>query len=168
MIVAGGGGGADAYTQDDSDGSGGYGGGETAGDAICNGQMAPDVAGAGQTGDEKFFGQGENVLEKWNEVAGESVAGSWKAIGGGGGGWYGGRVAAEDFCGGAGGSGFVFKSLEQEAVKALRDKYKVSEQYILSNARTYAGNEEFLSPDGTMETGHKGNGVVRITLLKDY
>lgn len=167
VIVAGGGGGADVYTQDDSDGSGGYGGGEVAGNGLCAGNASADIAGADQKGDEALFGKGENVVDAWKAVGGTGT-GSWKAIGGGGGGWYGGRAANDDNCGGAGGSGFVFTSLDQKAVSDLNGKYMLGEKYLLKNARTVGGKDEFPSTDGKMERGHKGNGAVRITLLKAY
>lgn len=62
-------------------------------------------------------------------------------IGGGGGGWYGGS----DCYGGGGGSGHIKEGL---------------------TGQTIAGTETFLSPDGTEETGHTGNGCARITLLR--
>lgn len=36
----------------------------------------------------------------------------------------------------------------------------------LTNAKTIRGDQEFLAPDGTTETGHVGNGYARITLIK--
>lgn len=67
----------------------------------------------------------------------------------GGGGYYGGGCFAKNgstACG-AGGSGYV------DTVK-------------LTNAQTIAGNTSFISPTGTNETGHAGNGYIRITVIE--
>ncbi len=64
----------------------------------------------------------------------------------GGGGYYGGGALADNGSNaqGFGGSGYVGS---------------------LTNARTVAGNQSFLSPSGTMETGHSGNGHARISYV---
>ena len=71
--------------------------------------------------------------------------------GGGGGGLYGGLAPQKQGnltnCPGGGGSGYV-------NTKLLND-----------NAKTIAGNQTFLSPSGTSETGHAGNGAALITWL---
>ena len=71
--------------------------------------------------------------------------------GGGGGGLYGGYAPQDPGnrtnCPGGGGSGYV-------NTKLLND-----------NAETIAGNQTFLSPSGTSETGHAGNGAALITWL---
>ena len=71
--------------------------------------------------------------------------------GGGGGGLYGGYAPQDQGnrtnCPGGGGSGYV-------NTKLLND-----------NAETIAGNQTFLSPSGTLETGHAGNGAALITWL---
>lgn len=61
----------------------------------------------------------------------------------GGGGWYGGSAAFIQ--GGAGGSGHIGK----EAI----------------DGKSIIGTENFLAPDGTTETGHKGDGYARITFI---
>ena len=79
--------------------------------------------------------------------------------GGGGGGWYGGGGgnygSPYSGCGG-GGSGFVYTSANADC--------QVSSSYYLSDASTIAGNMAFpdTSFNGTMETGHVGDGYVRI------
>lgn len=82
---------------------------------------------------------------------------------GGGGGWYGGGGAG--YTGGSsGGSGYVYTS-------ATASNYPsgclLNSTYYLSNAQTIAGNQSFLAPSGSTETGHSGNGYVRITKLTD-
>ena len=82
---------------------------------------------------------------------------------GGGGGWYGGGGAG--YTGGSsGGSGYVYTS-------ATASNYPsgclLNSTYYLSNAQTIAGNKSFPSPTGSTETGHSGNGHVKITKLSD-
>ena len=71
--------------------------------------------------------------------------------GGGGGGLYGGYAPQNQGnrtnCPGGGGSGYVNTNL------------------LNNNAETIAGNQTFLSPSGTLETGHAGNGAALITWL---
>ena len=71
--------------------------------------------------------------------------------GGGGGGLYGGLAPEKQGnltnCPGGGGSGYVNTKL------------------LNNNAETIAGNQTFLSPSGTSETGHAGNGAALITWL---
>lgn len=77
-------------------------------------------------------------------------AGYNSAGGGGGGGWYGGGggswYSRSHGSAGGGGSSHVNSTLFTEII------------YM-------AGNEEFTAPGGTIETGHNGQGLVRITLL---
>ena len=76
--------------------------------------------------------------------AGGSVSGTHRA--GGGGGFYGGYASASSDRNAGGGSGYVNKSL-------------------LTDTNTIVGNTSFLSPTGTSEIGHSGNGYARITPL---
>ena len=93
----------------------------------------------------------------------------------GGGGWYGADPAGgqttpatgssgSDTSGSPGGSGYVYTS-------ATASNYPsgclLNSTYYLSNAQTIAGNQSFPSPTGSTETGHSGNGYVRITKLTD-
>ena len=68
-------------------------------------------------------------------------------VAGGGGGFYGGGQG-DNSTGGGGGSGYINTSL-------------------LTNCTTTAGDTSFPSPSGSTETGHSGNGYVRITKLTD-
>jgi hypothetical protein len=74
--------------------------------------------------------------------------------GGAGGGWWGGCTSWPT---GSGGSGFVYTSSNSQC--------SASSDYYLSNASTFSGNTNFLSPYGGYETGHRGNGFARITAL---
>ena len=83
--------------------------------------------------------------------------------GGGGGGWYGGSGGGHRVPG-AGGSGFVFND-----TKHVPDGYIPDFKYILKNTATISGNYSFPIPSlffpKKNETGHRGNGAVKITLL---
>jgi len=90
------------------------------------------------------------------------------ASGGGGGGWYGGGAAYSDsstsyvnYSGG--GSGFVYTS-----TATVPSGYSVPTTYQLTNAVTTAGNSSFPSTSGGTETGHSGNGYIKITALEQY
>lgn len=82
--------------------------------------------------------------------------------GAGGGGWYGGGSARSDsttsYVGySGGGSGWVNIS--------ANSSYRPSD-YLgleLDSGTTYAGNTQFVGPNGGQETGHSGNGYARIT-----
>lgn len=88
--------------------------------------------------------------------------------GAGGGGWYGGEGtypdgSVDDDGGGGGGSSYVFTSdtkLDYPSGCLLTD------DMFLENTNRIAGNTSMTSPEGTAETGHFGNGYVRITVLE--
>ena len=86
--------------------------------------------------------------------------------GGGGGGWYGGGGgnygSASAGCG-AGGSGYVYTA---STASSYPSGCLLNSSRYLTDAQTIAGNQQFLAPDGTTETGHTGNGFARITLLE--
>lgn len=136
VLIVAGGGGAGNYCNGSNYGAGGYGGGESGCAAINLG--AGDWRankGAAATGGTQTGG---GQFGKATEVsdAGNSYCGA-------GGGWYGG--IGSGFNGAGGGSGHIGA--------------------MLTEGSTIAGNTEFLSPDGSKETGHSGNGCVRITVL---
>ena len=153
VIVAGGGGGA-GY---DNSGNYGYGGGTVGGTQTVNSNSERQANGGSQTngGINKSgsttsgaFGIGGNGTQQWTS--------------GGGGGWYGGAGCYCDYAGG--GSGYVYTS-------ATASNYPsgclLNSSYYLTNAQTIAGNQSFPSPTDGTETGHSGNGYVRITKLTD-
>ena len=90
---------------------------------------------------------------------------SWRYVSGaGGGGWYGGgreisNYSLEGVKMSGGGSGFVNTS----ANAGNRPSGYTGLQ--LDSGTTYAGNTSFPAPGGGNETGHSGNGYVRITRL---
>lgn len=147
VIVAGGGGGGGEDNE-----TGGYGGGETGG---TSGSGTP----GSQTAPSGYFGIGGHT----------SYDG-----GGGGGGWYGACPAGgqttpatsnsgNDTSGSPGGSGYVYTS---STAKNYPNGCLVNSTHYLTNAKTIAGNNSFISPSGTSETGHSGNGYCRITVIE--
>ena len=161
VIVAGGGGGA-GWTS-----SGYYGGGLTGGSA------------SGSTSGSGYFGGGGSQTAGGNKAVDYEANGGYSPTtgtfgnggfgvgnssggGGAGGGWYGG--GGSGYKGGSGGgSGYVYTS---DTAVNYPTGCLLSEAYYLSDAKTIAGNSTFTSPDGTEETGHSGNGYVRITKIK--
>lgn len=88
--------------------------------------------------------------------------------GAGGGGWYGGSgtqpdSSSDDDKAGAGGSGYVYTA--STASQYPSGCLLTSEDY-LTDASTTVGTSSFKAPSGSSETGHSGNGYVRITVIK--
>ena len=136
IIVAGGGGGAS------DDGNGGSGGGVS---GISTG------ASAGTATSGSGFGQA---------AASSYTSGE---CGGGGGGWYGGYGGGSENIPGGGGSGYVYIS---STASNYPSGCLLNSSYYLSDAKTIAGNNSFVSPTGSSETGHSGNGYCRITVIE--
>lgn len=156
VIVAGGGGSDGASNK-----AGGYGGG-TAGQSRTDnygsggGGGTQTGGGSGGSNNSGTFGQG-----------GEGLYRSSGYGGAGGGGWYGGGGAypdssGDDDRGGGGGSGFVWTGLNKPSGYLLTDDDQ------LTNASTIDGATSFLSPTGTSETGHTGDGYARIIVLEVF
>lgn len=154
VIVAGGGGsdGAPSY-------AGGVGGG-TSGISATNGLGSgggggtQTAGGTGGSGNAGTFGQGGEGLYRRSGYGGA-----------GGGGWYGGGGtypdrSGDDDKGGGGGSGFVWTGSNAPS------GYLLNSTHYLTDAQTIDGTQSFTSPTGSAETGHSGNGYVRITQLK--
>lgn len=89
------------------------------------------------------------------------------SCGGGGGGWYGGGGAYSNGvntgCNGGGGSGYVYTT---DTASNYPSNCLLNSSYYLTNASTIAGNTSFVSPINVSETGHTGNGYVRITAIE--
>lgn len=166
VIVAGGGGSDGASAK-----KGMYGGGEAGGSSTEN--YGTGGYGGTQTGNTWITTvQPTETSSSSNAYAGFGFGGNGVLYssghgGAGGGGWYGGSGAypdssGDDDRGGGGGSGFVWTGLNAPS------GYLLGDSYYLTNASTVAGNTAFLSPAGTNETGHTGDGYVRITVLELY
>ena len=161
IIVAGGGGSA-GYDVSNNAANGGAGGGTTGQDGLSNRVYH------GTGGKQTTFGTGGSSEEpnRYSVQAkfgcGASASNSTDvAPGGGGGGWYGGGLHCDSA---GGGSGYVYTS---STAKNYPNGCLLNSTYYLSNAQTIAGNQSFPSPTGSTETGHSGNGYVRITKLTD-
>ena len=160
IIVAGGGGSA-GYDVSNNAANGGAGGGTTGQDGL------PNRVYHGTGGKQTTFGTGGSSEEpnRYSVQAkfgcGASASNSTDVAPGGGGGWYGGGLHCDSA---GGGSGYVYTS-------ATASNYPsgclLNSTYYLSNAQTIAGNKSFPSPTGSTETGHSGNGHVKITKLSD-
>lgn len=170
VIVAGGGGSCGASTKE-----GMYGGGETGGSTTQN--YGTGGYGGTQTGvsDSSWqtTSQSTSTTTQAGAYAGFGFGGNGiyrsSGYGGaGGGGWYGGSGAypdgsGDDDRGGGGGSGYVYTSTT--AIN-YPTGCLLNSVYYLVDAQTIAGNASMPSTSGSTETGHQGNGYVRITAIK--
>lgn len=160
IIVAGGGGSA-GYDVSNNAANGGAGGGTTGQDGLSNRVYH------GTGGKQTTFGTGGSSEEpnRYSVQAkfgcGASASNSTD-VAPGGGGWYGG--GATNHCSGGGGSGYVYTS---STVSSYPSGCLLNSSYYLTDTQTIAGNQSFLAPSGSTETGHSGNGYVRITKLTD-
>lgn len=161
VLVAGGGSGSSGFTslagfagggisgktydnQDSSNGGSWYGGG---GSQIQGGAANASYTKYATAGS---FGQGGNYNSGSNTQSGS----------GGGGGWYGGGGAIGV---GGGGSGYMYTS---SSASYYPSGCLLDSSHYLTNATTLAGNTAFTSPTGISETGHAGNGYIRITVIE--
>lgn len=161
VIVAGGGGGASngssSYTA-----TGGVGGGTTGGAGVSNNYSAGVL---GQGGTQTAGG----AYGYWSGYSSGGVAGSFGQGGsptaanyeaGGGGGWYGG--GSGNYCSAGGGSGYVYTS---STASNYPSGCLLDSSMYLTDAQTIAGNTSMPSVPGSTETGHSGNGFIRITVI---
>lgn len=117
--------------------------------------------------------QSTSTTTKANAYAGFGFGGNGVSSGGehagaGGGGWYGGSGSypdgsGDDDRGGGGGSGYIYTS---STASNYPSGCLLNSSYYLINASTTAGNAAFTSPTGASETGHTGNGYIRITVIE--
>lgn len=161
LIVAGGGGGGAGASGSGYNGA--YGGGEVGGGVSISNGAHDTVSGGTQTtagiSSTTYTGLTGGSFGKGGTYQG----GGSESGGGGGGGWYGGGAGSYGTAG-AGGSGYVYTST---TASNYPSGCLLNSTYYLSNAQTIAGNQSFPSPTGGTETGHSGNGYVRITKLTD-
>ena len=170
IIVAGGGGSDGASNK-----QGMYGGGETGGSTTQS--YGTGGYGGTQTGVSssswKTTAQSTSTTSQSDAYAGFGFGGNGiyrsSGYGGaGGGGWYGGSGAypdtsSDDDRGGGGGSGYVYTS---STASNYPSGCLLTTDMYLDNAETTAGNASIPSTDGSTETGHSGDGYVRITVIK--
>lgn len=171
VIVAGGGGSDGAASK-----NGMYGGG-TAGGAASQNYGSHGYGGAqnGNTTSSSTYvatAQGTtNTGDSWYNGFGFGGFGCYANsgyAGAGGGGWYGGcgsypDSSGDDDRGGGGGSGYIYTSSTAPSYPA---GCLLNSSYYLTDASMIAGNASMTSPTGTTETGHYGNGYVRITVIE--
>lgn len=169
VIVAGGGGGAGVTGANAN--PAGCGGGLYGGDGYYNnttGTYTTGIARNGGSASQTAGGKSWQTQSSSTGTFGKGGNASGYSCGGGGGGWYGGGGAYDndsDFDGrwGGGGSGYVYTS---STASNYPSGCLLNSSYYLTNAQTIAGNTAFTSPTGTNETGHTGNGYIRITVIK--
>lgn len=170
VIVAGGGGSDGAPSK-----TGMYGGGTTGGSTTQN--YGNGGYGGTQTGVSssswQTTSQSTSTTAQSGAYAGFGFGGNGIACksgygGAGGGGWYGGSGAypdssGDDDRGGGGGSGYIYTST---SASTYPSGCLLNSQHYLENATTLAGNAAFTSPIGVSETGHTGDGYIRITVIE--
>lgn len=169
VIVAGGGGGAGVGSATVN--PAGCGGGLYGGDGYYNnttGQYTSGTARDGGGASQTAGGKSWNTQPAGTGTFGKGGNASGYSCGGGGGGWYGGGGAYDndsdsDGRWGGGGSGYVYTS---STASNYPSGCLLNSSYYLTDAQTIAGNTAFASPTGANETGHTGNGYVRITVIE--
>ena len=170
VIVAGGGGGS-GYFGSSYYGIGGAGGGTNGIAGNYNGSTNTTTAGQGASqtsGGVAGTGTSNQGTAGSFGLGGDSHTQSGYYGGAGGGGWYGGGGASFDSSGageggGGGGSGYIYTA---STASNYPSGCLLNSSYYLTNASTTDGQSSFISPSGSTETGHTGDGYVRITVIK--
>ena len=157
VIVAGGGGSDGASNKTGMYGGGTSGGSATESYGTGGGGGTQTAGGAGGSNNSGTFGQGGAGINRSSGYGGA-----------GGGGWYGGGgsypdSSGDDDRGGGGGSGYVYTA---STASSYPSGCLLNSAYYLESASTTAGNASMPSPTGSTETGHSGNGYIRITVIK--
>ena len=157
-VIVAGGGGSDGATNK----TGMYGGGTSGGTATQSfgsggGGGTQTAGGAGGSSNGGSFGSGGKGLSRSSGYGGA-----------GGGGWYGGGGSypdgsADDDRGGGGGSGYVYTA---STASNYPSGCLLNSAYYLESASMIAGNASMPSTTGSTETGHSGDGHIRITVIK--
>lgn len=167
VIVAGGGGGGYAYSTKNTENyaEGGYGGGTSGSDGVNKGSnttsFLPGKGGTQLAPGDSYYGKASADSSR-SEYAGfgyganAQINASYSV--GGGGGWWGGGSARR--AGGGGGSGYVYNSSSSANYPS---GCLLNSDYYLSNTSLLGVGSSWNSPDGATESGHSGNGYVRIT-----
>ena len=167
VIVAGGGGGGYAYSTKNTENyaEGGYGGGTSGSDGVNKGSnttsFLPGKGGTQLAPGDSYYGTASADSSR-SEYAGfgyganAQINASYSV--GGGGGWWGGGSARRS--GGGGGSGYVYNASSSANYPS---GCLLNSDYYLSNTSLLGVGGSWNSPDGVTESGHSGNGYVRIT-----
>lgn len=151
------GGGTSGQDITDSYGTGGYGGTQTGVSSSSWQTTSQSNSTTTQSGAYAGFGFGGNGINRSSGYGGA-----------GGGGWYGGSGSypdgsGDDDRGGGGGSGYVYNS---STANNYPSGCLLNAEYYLSDSQIFNGNNSFSSPTGAQETGHSGNGYIRITIIE--
>lgn len=172
VIVAGGGG------SDGASGKQGGAGGGTAGQDHVTSGCGSGGYGGTQTGNNggtnwAVASQPSNVSSQSDCYAGFGFGGNGVYYssgygGAGGGGWYGGTgtypdSSVDDDLAGGGGSGYIYTA---STAANYPSGCLLNSSMYLDSASTQSGTESFISPTGSSETGHSGDGYVRITVIE--
>lgn len=157
-VIVAGGGGSDGATNK----QGMYGGGTS------GGTTTQSFGSGGGGGTQTAGGAGGNSNEGTFGVGGKGLSRSSGYAGAGGGGWYGGGGSypdgsGDDDRGGGGGSGYVYTS---STASNYPSGCLLNSTYYLADASTTEGNVSFTAPEGSSETGHTGDGYIRITVIE--
>lgn len=140
LIMVAGGRGGDCY-----DYTGGCGGGDTAG--ACTSYKEGNIVATNYDINNNFIDPQVSNVPNWYSF-GHGITGMMAydyGLGGGGGGFWGGYATFYWKSSGGGGTGYVNKA------------------FLDSEAKTIAGDQQFDSPDGEKENGHKGHGAAKIS-----
>ena len=163
VIVAGGGGGHGS----DGCAVGGVGGGLRGGGGVNSGSCGTQAGSGTQTegGNGGIYGSAIGRVGDFGIGASAATVGGSYYGGGGGGGWYGGGSGSTSGWsnGGGGGSGFIYTAEYASSIEGNRS-WLLDSSYYLENAETLMGSDTFTSPAGQNETGHTGNGFVRVSI----
>lgn len=178
-VIVAGGGGSDGATSK----TGMYGGGETGGSSTESFTANSSYCGKGGTQTYSGYSTSYTITSQATSgltsnsinyycggfgFGGGGVYLSSGYGGAGGGGWYGGSGtvpdgSGDDDRGGGGGSGYIYTS---STASNYPSGCLLNSSYYLTSASMISGNASMTSPTtGSSETGHSGNGYVRITAV---
>lgn len=165
VIVAGAGGGSGVTNGCSGKGAGG---GISGLDGYSNAVTSSGGNRSGSGGSQTAGGISMSSIASTKGSFGQGGPAYQYSCGGGGGGWYGGGGAYDndsdsDGRNGGGGSGYIYTS---STASNYPSGCLLNSSYYLTNAQTIAGNTAFASPTGANETGHTGNGYIRITVIE--
>ena len=165
VIVAGAGGGSGVTSGCSGKGAGG---GISGLDGYSNAVTSSGGNRSGSGGSQTAGGISMSSIASTKGSFGQGGPAYQYSCGGGGGGWYGGGGAYDndsdaDGRNGGGGSGYIYTS---STASNYPSGCLLNSSYYLTNAQTIAGNTAFASPTGANETGHTGNGYIRITVIE--
>ncbi|WP_461246826.1 beta strand repeat-containing protein, partial [Treponema sp. R6D11] len=179
VIVAGGGGGRLETRTDAGVGGGTTGGGVTGFSNELAQARAVNVQAGGQGtqtwgGNAELYATQDTADMTYQRAGGFGIGANYYSYhasnttaGAGGAGWYGGGSNCHGS--GGGGSGWIYTASAFATWNAGRSahasNYALATKYYLANANMYAGDTSFPATTTGNETGHAGNGYVRITPL---